>query len=132
MAFLDGYLSEGFFKETLLLPPHLNLENFIFIHLIHSSGPEPGGGRIVIKNIVSDLIAHAAVFQKAGLPDLRLSKIKFFLNGHYTTPVIAFRIAVWFALVRYCSRERSSSGGVIRKSFLFSVVTSPASHSARV
>lgn len=43
MAFLDGYLNEGFFKETLLLPPHLNLENFIIIHLIHSSGPEPGG-----------------------------------------------------------------------------------------
>ena len=89
-------------------------------------------GRIVIKNIVSNLIAHAAVFQKAGLPDLRLRKIKFFFNGHYATPVIAFRIAVWFDFVRYCSRERSSSGGVIQKSFLFSVVTSPASHSARV
>ena len=43
MGFLVGYLSEGTFSETLLLPPHLNLENFIIIHLIHSSGPEPGG-----------------------------------------------------------------------------------------
>ena len=43
MGFLVGYLSEGTFSVTLLLPPHLNLENFIIIHLIHSSGPEPGG-----------------------------------------------------------------------------------------
>ena len=43
MALLDAYHLRGFFKETLLFPPHLNLENFIIIHLIHSSGPEPGG-----------------------------------------------------------------------------------------
>lgn len=43
MGFLVGYLSEGIFSEILLLPPHLNLENFTLIHLIHSSGPEPGG-----------------------------------------------------------------------------------------
>ena len=40
---LDAYQVRGFVRETSLLPPHLNLENFIFIHLIHSSGPEPGG-----------------------------------------------------------------------------------------
>ena len=43
MAFLDGYLSEGVLQRDTSPPPHLNLENFIFIHLIHSSGPEPGG-----------------------------------------------------------------------------------------
>ena len=43
LALLDAYHLRGFFKETLLFPPHLNLENFIIIHLIHSSGPEPGG-----------------------------------------------------------------------------------------
>ena len=43
MAFLDGYLSEGILQRDTTPPPHLNLENFIFIHLIHSSGPEPGG-----------------------------------------------------------------------------------------
>ena len=42
-ALLDAYQVRGFVRETSLLPPHLNLENFIFIHLIHSSGPEPGG-----------------------------------------------------------------------------------------
>ena len=43
LALLDAYQVRGFFRETPLLPPHLNLENFILIHLIHSSGPEPGG-----------------------------------------------------------------------------------------
>lgn len=43
LALLDAYQVRGFFRETPLLPPHLNLENFIHIHLIHSSGPEPGG-----------------------------------------------------------------------------------------
>ena len=43
MAFLDGYLSEGVLQRDTSPPSHLNLENFIFIHLIHSSGPEPGG-----------------------------------------------------------------------------------------
>lgn len=43
MAFLDGYLNEGILQRDTSLTPHLNLENFILIHLIHSSGPEPGG-----------------------------------------------------------------------------------------
>ena len=42
MGFLDGSLNEGVLQRDTS-PPHLNLENFIFIHLIHSSGPEPGG-----------------------------------------------------------------------------------------
>ena len=43
MAFLDGYLNEGVLQRDTSLTPHLNLENFILIHLIHSSGSEPGG-----------------------------------------------------------------------------------------
>ena len=43
MAFLDGYLSEGVLQRDTSPSPHLNLENFIIIHLIHSSGPELGG-----------------------------------------------------------------------------------------
>lgn len=43
MAFLDGYLSEGVLQRDTSSLPHLNLENFIIIHLIHSSGPELGG-----------------------------------------------------------------------------------------
>ena len=35
--------SEGVLQRDISPPPHLNLENFIIIHLIHSSGPEPGG-----------------------------------------------------------------------------------------
>ena len=38
MGLLDAYHME---RHLRALP--LNLENFIIIHLIHSSGPEPGG-----------------------------------------------------------------------------------------
>ena len=38
MGLLDAYHME---RHLRVLP--LNLENFIIIHLIHSSGPEPGG-----------------------------------------------------------------------------------------
>ena len=38
MGLLDAYHME---RHLQVLP--MNLENFIIIHLIHSSGPEPGG-----------------------------------------------------------------------------------------
>ena len=38
MGLLDAYHME---RHLRVLP--MNLENFIIIHLIHSSGPEPGG-----------------------------------------------------------------------------------------
>ena len=38
MGLLDAYHME---RRLWVFP--MNLENFILIHLIHSSGPEPGG-----------------------------------------------------------------------------------------